>query len=89
MSETTARTDPAFRRINRMAITLIVAGGIVVFLGIGLDWGGFVGGMALGAGVGSVIVGAYFWGYANGLRRTATRASADPASWLPSRDDHA
>lgn len=89
MIESTKRGDTAFGRIIGAAIASMVVGGIAVFLGIGLDWGGFSGGLALGGGVGLVVVGAYFWGYANGLRRTATRASADFPSWLPSRDEHA
>lgn len=86
MDAATERTDNAFGRIIGGAIASMVVGGIIVFIGIGLDWGGLGGGFALGGGIGLVIVGAYFWGYANGLRRTALRASTSPESWLPSRD---
>lgn len=89
MSESTKRVDAASVRIVGAAIASMVVGSITVFLGIGLDWGGLGGGLALGGGIGLVVVGAYFWGFANGLRRTATRASTDPSSWLPSRDERA
>lgn len=86
MSESTERITHAFGRIIGGAIASMVVGGIIVILGIGLDWGGLVGGFAIGGGIGLVVVGAYFWGYANGLKRAATLASTSPASWLPSRD---
>ncbi|MFF2369670.1 hypothetical protein [Agromyces sp. NPDC058110] len=71
----------AVRRITVASIVAIAIGAIVAILGIGLDWQGFLGGMALGAGIGLVVVGAYFWGYANGVRRGGSRAM-----WLPGRD---
>ncbi len=86
MNETTARRDNAFRRIIGAAIASVVVGGLIVVIGIGLDWGGFGGGLALGAGVGLVLVGAYFGGFAHGLRQAMTRVSAAPGTWLPSRD---
>ncbi|ANJ26670.1 hypothetical protein [Agromyces aureus] len=76
-----AKSDTAVRRLAGASVTAIVLGAIVTLCGLVMDWGGFVGGMALGAGIGLVVVGAYLWGYANGIRRGGSRAT-----WLPSRD---
>lgn len=46
-----------------------------------LDWVGFWGGLGLGAGIGLMVVGAYFLGFGNGIRRAGTRAV-----WLPSEE---
>ena len=81
MNETTDHISTRYRRIIGAAIAAVIVGGIIVFVGTGLDWGGFVGGLGLGAGSGLMLVGAYFWGYGNGLRRPLARAG-----WLPSRE---
>ena len=81
MSEPIDHTSRLYRRIIGAAIGAVVVGGIIVLLGVGFEWGGIGGGFAIGAGVGLALVGTYFWGYANGLRRPVSRAT-----WLPSRD---
>lgn len=81
MSESTDRTSLVLGRVTVAAITLLVAGVLLFLLGIVLDWGGFVGGLGLGAGIALGLVGAYFWGYGNGIRRGGVRAS-----WLPSHE---
>ena len=81
MSASTEHLSPLHRRLTGAAIAAIVTGVVIVILGVGFGWSGVGGGFALGAGVGLAGVGAYLWGYANGMRRPATRAG-----WLPSRD---
>lgn len=81
MSASHGDLSPLHRRLTGAAITAIVAGVAIVVLGVGFGWSGVGGGFALGAGVGLAGVGAYLWGYANGMSRPATRAG-----WLPSRD---
>ncbi|GAA5212825.1 hypothetical protein [Microbacterium kyungheense] len=68
------------------AVGVIVAGLVVLVLGVGLDWGGVGGGAAMGVGVGLVAIGMYVWGYANGLRKAGRGATAPGGAWLPSRD---
>lgn len=81
MSEVTDHTALVLRRVIVVAITLAVAGVLLFLLGIVLDWGGFFGGFGLGAGIALGLGGAYFWGYADGIRRGGPQAS-----WLPSRE---
>ena len=81
MSESSEATAPQYRRLVVGAIVAIVAGLVIVVLGLGFDWSGFLGGCALGAGIGLALVGVYLWGYTNGLQRVAARPT-----WLPSRD---
>ncbi|MDN3494586.1 hypothetical protein QL996_01480 [Planococcus sp. APC 4015] len=81
MSDSTDRTSVVLGRVSIAAITLVIAGLVLFLLGIVLDWGGFVGGLGLGAGVALGLVGAYLWGYGNGIRRGGVRAS-----WLPSQE---
>jgi hypothetical protein len=81
MSESTGRTPVALGRVTAAAIALLVVGAVVVLVGTVLEWGGFWGGLALGAGIGLTLVGAYFWGFGNGVRRAGPRAV-----WLPSQD---
>ena len=81
MSESTDQAARRYQRIIGGAIGAIIAGLVIVVLGIGFEWGGVGGGLAIGAGAGLAGVGAYFWGYANGLRRPIPRGT-----WLPSRD---
>lgn len=81
MNTYTQRIDRFSRRIAIAALAAILVGGVIVFVGIGLDWGGFLGGLALGGGIGLVVVGAYFMGYAHGVRNPVSRRA-----WLPSQD---
>lgn len=74
-------TSKVASRVVIAAIIGIVVGLVLVIVSIGLDWRGFSGGMATGAGIGLMVVGAYFWGYANGLRRPVSRGD-----WRPSQD---
>lgn len=60
------------------AIAGIVLGLILATLSIGFDWSGFPGGLAVGAGVGIALAGAFFWGLGVGLRR------GNRSMWLPS-----
>lgn len=69
-------------RLTAVSVLLIVGGGVLFLVGVVLDWGGFWGGAAQGAAVALAVVGAYLWGYANGLRRAGSAAV-----WLPSSDD--
>jgi len=66
-------------RIRLIAIVGVLVGLSVVVVATGLDWAGFVGGMAIGAGIGVMLIGVYFWGYANGLGRPLVRSG-----WRPS-----
>lgn len=68
-------------RIGVAAMLAIVAGLVLVVLSIGLEWRGFVGGTAIGAGVAFMAVAAYFWGFVNGLHRAGRRGA-----WRPSED---
>ncbi|QAY60902.1 hypothetical protein ET475_13495 [Microbacterium protaetiae] len=69
------------RGVVALAICLVAVGLIVVVLSAGFDWHGFAGGLALGAGIGTMLVGAYFWGWMNGLRRQGSSAR-----WLPGEE---
>ncbi|WEG07621.1 hypothetical protein PU630_10160 [Microbacterium horticulturae] len=55
-----------------IATTGIAVGFALVIVSIGLDWHGFGGGFAVGAGVGMMLVGAYCWGYSGGMHRRAS-----------------
>lgn len=81
MKKTTMPVSRRQRAVIAIAIGLVVVGFIAVLLSIGLEWRGFGGGFAVGAGIGAMLVGAYFWGWTNGLRRPASAAR-----WLPSED---
>ncbi len=81
MSDQQTRTTAVYRRIIAFAVASMLAGVVLVVLAIGFEWSGFVGGLGIGVGVGVGVVGAYLWGYANGLRKPVTRGA-----WLPSRD---
>ncbi|MCT9001319.1 hypothetical protein [Microbacterium memoriense] len=81
MTTTSDSASRTLRRITLVSIVTFALGAIIVLCGIGLDWGGFGGGMAIGAGGGLCLVGAYFAGFANGFRR----GPGSGASWLPSR----
>lgn len=63
------------------AVVLGIAGIAVFLLAIGFEWGGFGGGMAMGAGIGLALAATFFWGYATGLRAPGIRAQ-----WRPSDD---
>lgn len=64
-----------------LAIVGMIIGLTLLILAIGLDWSGFAGGFAIGVGIGMTGVGAYIWGYRNGMRRPRVQDA-----WLPSRD---
>lgn len=81
MKKTTAFTLRRGRALIAVAIGLVLIGLIVVTASVGFEWRGFGGGFAMGAGIGAMLVGAYFWGWTTGLRR-----SAPAASWLPGED---
>ena len=74
------RTSTVFGRVLWVAIALIVLGALVLLLAIGLDWEGFSGGFAIGAGIAAMLVGTYMWGFSNGIRRGNPKAG-----WLPSQ----
>lgn len=76
-------TTTTLSRLVVVAICAIVLGGALAIIAIGLEWRGFAGGLAQGAGIGLAGVGCYMWGFLNGLRKTVHRAA-----WLPSRDGH-
>ena len=63
------------------AVVCLAVGASVFPLGIVLDWSGLWGGFGLGAGLGLIIIGTYFLGFAHGIRRSGPRAG-----WLPSQD---
>ena len=69
-------------RIRWAGFFAIIVGFIAFVLAIGFEVRGFGGGLVMGAGIGAAAVGAYFWGYANGLRR----ADDERLNWLPSQD---
>ncbi|MFG6502675.1 hypothetical protein [Microbacterium sp. P05] len=75
------RSDRALTRLVAFAVAAIAVGASLLLLALVLDWEGFWGGAVMGAGIAVGIVGAYFWGYANGLRRSGGRTV-----WLPSDD---
>ena len=72
----------ASARVRKTSIIAMIIGLVAFIVAIGLDARGFGGGLILGAAVGAVVVGGYFWGYANGLRR----GGDERVSWLPSQD---
>ncbi|MCR2784335.1 MULTISPECIES: hypothetical protein [unclassified Microbacterium] len=82
MENLSNRASAAIGRVKWVAIVGMLLGAVLLILAIGLEWRGFWGGAVQGTGIGMIAVGAYFWGYGNGLGR------AEPvAAWLPSRDD--
>ncbi|UNK69907.1 hypothetical protein [Microbacterium sp. H1-D42] len=81
MTKTTALSATSISRIRIVAIIGIVIGLLAVLLAAGLDWSGFGGGLATGAGIGVMLVSVYFWGYANGVGRPLSRSG-----WRPSAD---
>lgn len=76
-------------RINRNAKplmwVLIAVGTIALFVGIGADLGGFLGGMLQGAGFAAAVLGAYFLGMLHGAGES-TAMGEEAGVWLPSRD---
>jgi len=84
MKQISSRAAAAIGRIKWVAIVGLLAGAVLLVVALGFEWRGFAGGAVQGAGIGMMAVGAYFWGYGNGIGR------AEPqAAWLPSRDDQA
>jgi len=81
MTETRVSAGRHGRIMIGVAIGLMLVGFVAVMLSLGCEWHGFGGGFAVGAGIGAMLVGAYFWGWTNGLRRPA-----QPSRWLPSED---
>jgi hypothetical protein len=80
----TKKTTFAGRRgqtLIALSIGIMVLGVAAVLVSVGLEWQGFGGGFAVGAGIGATLIGTYFWGWTTGLRRSASRER-----WLPSED---
>lgn len=78
-------TDPSSPAPLSTRLTRTVGGGLLaagftaLLLSIGFDLDGVGGGFVQGAAIGGMLVGTYFWGFGNGLRRR------DRPHWLPSR----
>ncbi|MCR2762313.1 hypothetical protein NQ152_02195 [Microbacterium sp. zg.B48] len=83
MTDNGNQKSAVFGRIVVWAIAAIIAGAALLLVAIVLEWSGFWGGLVQGGGIGLMAVGAYFWGFGNGIRRAGPRAS-----WLPSQDAH-
>ena len=62
---------------------MVLAGLVLLIVSIGLDWDGFWGGMGTGVGIGAMITGTYYLGYANGLGQSGNLDTS--RMWLPSR----
>lgn len=73
------------RNTKPLTWVLIAVGTIALFVGVGLDLGGFLGGMLQGAGFAVALLGAYFLGMHQGADESTTRGD-EPGAWLPSRD---
>lgn len=71
------------RKSTPLLVVVIVVGVVALLVGIGIE--GFVGGLLQGAGVGTIVMGAYFLGMLHGADR-AVAEGVEPATWLPSRD---
>lgn len=67
------------RLTTAIGIGLLATGAVALLLAIGFDLHGFGGGLMQGTSVGTMLVGTYLWGFANGSRRAQRRL------WLPSR----
>lgn len=81
---TNERTPRTTRAGSRLGVGIALAGAVVGFallvVAIGLEWRGFGGGVAIGAGVGMVAAGMYLCGFAVARSRWHDL-------WLPSRSD--
>ncbi|MCR2818376.1 hypothetical protein NQ166_05930 [Microbacterium sp. zg.Y1090] len=84
MKQISNRASAAIARVKWVAIAGMLAGAVLLLVAIALEWRGFWGGAAQGAGIGLIAVGAYFWGLGDGIGRAVPQAA-----WLPSRDDRA
>ena len=82
MEQFSSRASAAIGRVKWVAISGMIAGAVLLLVAIGLEWRGFWGGAAQGAGIGLIAVGAYFWGLGDGIGR-----AVPVAAWLPSQDD--
>lgn len=71
------------RKRAALLAVVTVLGVVALLVGVGIE--GFVGGLLQGAGVGTIVMGAYFLGMLHGSDR-AVAEGAEPATWLPSRD---
>jgi len=81
MNEFTRKTS-MIRSLVPIAIGAMVVGAVILLVAVVNDAEGLAGGAVIGAAIGLLVVGAYFWGYANGLRRPEPRGQ-----WLPSEDE--
>lgn len=81
MKQLSSRASAVIGRIKWIAIVGMVAGAVLLLVAIGLEWRGFWGGAAQGAGIGMIAAGAYFWGFGNGIGR-----GVPAAVWLPSQE---
>lgn len=72
-------SEAALRKFITAAMIGLVVGLILLITAIGLDWGGYLGGFAIGVAIGLMLVGAYFWGFMNAVRQRPTRDA-----WRPS-----
>ncbi|MFG6445167.1 hypothetical protein ACFXP7_07515 [Microbacterium sp. P06] len=70
---------PRLAPLTALSLSMVGVGAALLLVGTVLDFGGFWGGFALGGGVMLAVAGAYFSGYARGLRRAGSAAI-----WLPS-----
>ncbi len=73
-----SRVPRSLSRVRLGAIVTGVMGAVLLLTAILLDWSGFWGGFAQGAGIALVITAAYLLGLLTGMRR-----SAGSSTWLP------
>jgi len=71
------------RWLSIVAILAVVVGFVLVLISVGMEWHGFGGGFAVGAGVGLMVVGSYFWGYSSGLRKPTVSGAWRPSEGEP------
>ncbi|MBD7956889.1 hypothetical protein H9651_04515 [Microbacterium sp. Sa4CUA7] len=81
MKRISSRALDVIQRMKWIAIIGMAAGAVLLVLAVGFEWRGFWGGAVQGAGVAFIALGAYFWGFGNGIGR-----GAPAAVWLPSQD---
>lgn len=77
--------EPINRKTKPLMWVLIAVGAVALFVGIGADLNGFLGGMLQGAGFAVAVLGAYFLGMLHGANDSVARGE-EPEAWLPSRD---
>jgi len=73
-----SRVARSLSRVRLAAIVTGVVGAVLLLTSIVLDWSGFWGGFAQGAGVALALTAAYLQGLLTGMRR-----GAGSPTWLP------